>query len=54
MKGESHISRRKTCPTATLSTTNLTWNALGSNLVLREESPATNRLSHDKINLDII
>jgi hypothetical protein len=54
MTGETHISRIKTCPIATLSTTNLAWNYLGSNLGLRDESPATNRLSHGKINLDII
>jgi hypothetical protein len=39
-------TRRKTCPSATLSTTNLTWTYLGSNPGLRGERPATNRLSH--------
>jgi hypothetical protein len=29
---ENQISQRKTCPSATVSTTNLTWTALGSNL----------------------
>jgi hypothetical protein len=29
-----------------LSTTNLTWNVPGSNLDIRGERPATNRLSH--------
>jgi hypothetical protein len=39
-------THRKTCPSATLSTTNLTWIDLGSNPGLRGERPATNRLSH--------
>jgi hypothetical protein len=39
-------TRRKTCPSATLSTTNLTWTDPGSNPGLHGESPATNRLSH--------
>ena len=34
------------CPTATLSTTNPTWNYPGSNTGFRGERPATNRLSH--------
>ena len=36
----------KTCPSATFSTTNLTWTGPGSNLGLRGGRPATNRLSH--------
>jgi hypothetical protein len=39
-------TRRKTCLSATLSTTNLTWTDPGSNPGLRGERPATNRLSH--------
>jgi hypothetical protein len=39
-------TRRKTSPSATLSTTNLTWTDPGSNPGLRGERPATNRLSH--------
>jgi hypothetical protein len=39
-------TRRKTCPSATLSTTNLTWIDPGSNPGLRGERPATSRLSH--------
>jgi hypothetical protein len=39
-------TRRKTCPSATLSTTNPTWTDPGSNSGLRGERPATNRLSH--------
>jgi hypothetical protein len=35
-------TRRKTCPSATLSTTNPTWTDLG----LCVDRPATNRLSH--------
>jgi hypothetical protein len=31
----------------TLSTTNLTWTGMGSNLDLRSERSVTNRLSHD-------
>jgi len=34
---------QKTCPTATLSTTNLIWTDLGSNPGLRGEKPGTNR-----------
>jgi hypothetical protein len=36
----------KTCPSATLSTTNPTWTDPGSNPGFRSERPATNRLSH--------
>jgi hypothetical protein len=39
-------TRVKTCPSATLSTTNPTWTDPGSNPGLRGESSATNRLSH--------
>jgi hypothetical protein len=39
-------TRRKPCPSATLSTTNLTWTDPGSNPGLCGERPATNRLSH--------
>jgi hypothetical protein len=37
---------KKTCPSATLSTTNPTCTDPGSNPGLRGERPATNRLSH--------
>ena len=37
---------RRTCPSVTLSTTNLTPTDRGSNPGLRGGSPATNRLSH--------
>jgi hypothetical protein len=46
LTGENRRTRRKTCPSVTLSTTNLTWAALGANMGLRREKPATNRLSH--------
>jgi hypothetical protein len=36
----------KTCPSATLTTKNPTWTDQGSNLCLRGEMSATNRLSH--------
>jgi hypothetical protein len=36
----------KTCPSATLSTTNPTWPDLGSNPGRRGGKPATNRLSY--------
>jgi hypothetical protein len=39
-------TRRKTCPSATLSTTNPTWTDPGSNPGHRSGRPATNRLSH--------
>jgi hypothetical protein len=46
LTGENRSTRRKSCPSITLSTTNLTWNDLGSSPGLRGERPATNRLSH--------
>jgi hypothetical protein len=39
-------TRRKTCPSATLSTTNPTWTDPVSNPGLRSGRPASNRLSH--------
>jgi hypothetical protein len=42
LTGENRRTRGKTCPSATLSTTNPTWTDPG----LRGERPATNRLSH--------
>jgi hypothetical protein len=47
MTGENRSTRRKTCPSATLSTTNLAWTDQGSNPGILGERPATNRLSHD-------
>jgi hypothetical protein len=46
LTGENRSTRGKTCPSATLSTTNPTWADPGSNPFLRRERPATNRLSH--------
>jgi hypothetical protein len=47
LTGENRRTRRKTCPSATLSTTNPTWIDTGANPGLRGERPATNDLSHD-------
>jgi hypothetical protein len=41
LTGETWSVQRKTCPNATLSTTNLTWNDLESKPILRGERPAT-------------
>jgi hypothetical protein len=46
LTGENQRTRRKTCPSATLSTTNPTWIDPGANPGLQGERPATNDLSH--------
>jgi hypothetical protein len=46
MTGENRRTRRKTCPSATLSTTNPIWVEPGANPGLRGERPASNDLSH--------
>ena len=46
LTGENRSTRGKTCPSATLSTTNPTWTDPGLNPDLRGERPATNRQSH--------
>jgi hypothetical protein len=46
---ENRRIRRKTCPSATLSSTNPTWTYSGSSPGLRGERPATNRLSHGTV-----
>jgi hypothetical protein len=46
MTGENRRTKRKTCPSATLSTTNPKWIDPGANPVLRGERPLTNDLSH--------
>jgi hypothetical protein len=46
LTGENRRTRRKTCPSATLPTTNPTWIFPGANPGLRGDSPATNHLSH--------
>jgi hypothetical protein len=48
LTGKDRNIRRKTCPTATLSTINPTWIDLGSNPDLRGERPATIYLGHAK------
>jgi hypothetical protein len=54
LTGENRSTRRKPCPSATLSTTNPTWTDPGSSTGLRGESPATNCLSHGTANFRII
>jgi hypothetical protein len=46
LTGKTRRTRRKTCPSATLSTTNPTSIDPGANPGLRGERPATNRLNH--------
>jgi hypothetical protein len=46
LTGEHRRTRRKTCPSATLSTTNPTWIDQGVNPGLRCERPTTNDLTH--------
>jgi hypothetical protein len=46
LTGENRRTRGKTCPSATLSTTNPTWTDPGSNPGHRGGRPAANRLSH--------
>jgi hypothetical protein len=46
LTGENRSTRRETCPSATLSTTNPTWTDLGSIPGLCGGRPSTNRLSH--------
>jgi hypothetical protein len=48
---ENRRTRRKTCPSFTLSTTNSTWIDAGANPGLRGERPATNDLSHGTASL---
>jgi hypothetical protein len=46
LTGENRSTRGKTCPSATLSTTNPTWTDPGSKPGLRGGRPAANPLSH--------
>jgi hypothetical protein len=46
LTGENRSTRGKTCPSATLSTTNPTWTEPGWNPGLRGGRPTANRLSH--------
>jgi hypothetical protein len=50
LTGENRSTRGKTCPSATLSTTNPTGTDPGSNPGLRGGRPATNRLSRGTAN----
>jgi hypothetical protein len=52
--GEDRSTRGKTCPNATLSTTNPTRSDPGSKPGLRGERQTTNRLSHDTVKLILI
>jgi hypothetical protein len=53
LTGENRRIRRKTCPSATLSTTNPAWIDPGANPGLSDERPATNDLSHGTAGPDI-
>jgi hypothetical protein len=53
-QGKNRRTRRKTCPSATLSTTNPTWIDKGANSGLRGERPATNDLSHGTAYFNIL
>jgi hypothetical protein len=46
LTGKNRRTRRETCRSATLSTTNRTWIEPGANPGLRRKTPATNHLSH--------
>jgi hypothetical protein len=50
LTGKDRRTRRKTCPSATLFTTNPTWIYQGMNLRLRGKRLTTNGLSHGKAN----
>jgi hypothetical protein len=49
LTGENRSTRRKICPSATLSTTNPAWTDRGSNPGFRGGRPAANRLSHGTV-----
>jgi hypothetical protein len=53
LAGENTCTRRKTSPSSTLTTRNLTWTDLGSTPVLRGERPAADCLSHGTSNLKL-
>jgi hypothetical protein len=53
-RGKSKYSEKKTCPSATLSTTDPTWCNPGWDLGRRGGRPATNRLSYGKAVVIII
>jgi hypothetical protein len=49
LTGKTEELGEETRPSATLSTTNLTWIDPNSNTGLRGERPVTNRLRHDTV-----
>jgi hypothetical protein len=49
LTGGNQRTRRKACPSATLSTTNPIWIDPDANPGLRGERPATNDLSHGTV-----
>jgi hypothetical protein len=49
LTGENRSTRGKTCPSATLSTTNPTWTKPGTNPGLRGDRPAAKRVSHGTV-----
>jgi hypothetical protein len=46
LTAENRITRRKPCPSATLSTINPTFIDMGAKMGLRGERPTTNHLSY--------
>jgi hypothetical protein len=54
LTGENRRTRRKTRPSATLSTTNPTWTDPGTNLGLCGERPVNNHLSHGTAKFHLI
>jgi hypothetical protein len=48
LRGENQRTQRKTCSSATLSTTSHIWTDLGANTRLCGERPVTDSLSHGK------
>jgi hypothetical protein len=54
LTGGNQRTRRKTCPSATLSTTDPTWIDPGVNPGLRGERPAANDLSHGTASFPLI
>jgi len=46
LTGETRNTETKTCPSATLSTTNPAWTSVGFNLDLSDERTVINHLNH--------
>jgi hypothetical protein len=44
LTGQNRITPTEICPSATLSTTYLTWTEVGTNVCLLDDRPATKRL----------